>query len=59
MIAKYLIVVVILPVSLVICDNCDDASARKLDNIVAKVVTLGNSGRKFPENKPELKKYCE
>ena len=30
-----------------------------MDGKVAKIMTIGNSGRKFPENKgKDLKKYC-
>jgi len=40
--------------------QCDAGGMRKLDAIVAKLVTIGNSGRTFPENKgKDLKRFCE
>jgi len=41
-------------------EECTESNARKIDGIVAKLLTIGNSGRKFPESTGEdLKKYCE
>jgi hypothetical protein len=40
--------------------QCTAGGFRKMDATVAKLVTIGNSGRKFPENKGnDLKVYCE
>jgi hypothetical protein len=40
--------------------ECSDSVARKIDGVMAKLLTIGNSGRKFPESKGEdLKIYCE
>jgi hypothetical protein len=40
--------------------KCDMNALRHIDNTVAKIITVGNSGRKFPEKKDnELKKYCK
>ncbi len=40
--------------------ECSDSGARKIDGVMAKLLTIGNSGRKFPESKGEdLKIYCE
>lgn len=40
--------------------ECSDSVARKIDGVMAKLLTIGNSGRKFPESKGEdLKTYCE
>jgi len=40
--------------------ECNSATARKIDEIMARLQTIGNSGRKFPESKgEELKKFCE
>ena len=39
--------------------TCNAAGQRKMDGMVAKLITIGNSGRKFPEDKgKELKTYC-
>jgi hypothetical protein len=41
---------------------CNNRALRVLDANVARIVTLGqsaNSGRRFPENKEELKFFCE
>lgn len=38
---------------------CGPASDRRIDEITAKLLTIGNSGRKFPENKEQLPKYCK
>ncbi|CAG2163587.1 unnamed protein product [Oppiella nova] len=38
---------------------CSPGDLRKFDSNVAKLSMVGNSGRKFPENRgPELKKFC-
>ncbi len=40
--------------------ECSDSAARKIDGVMAKLLTIGNSGRRFPESKGEdLKTYCE
>jgi len=40
--------------------QCDAGGIRKVDTTVAKLITIGNSGRNFPENKgKDLKKFCE
>ncbi len=40
--------------------QCTAGGLRKVDATLAKLVTIGNSGRKFPENKEnDLKVYCE
>jgi hypothetical protein len=40
--------------------QCTAGGLKKIDATIAKLITIGNSGRKFPENKGnELKVYCE
>ncbi|CAG2166862.1 unnamed protein product [Oppiella nova] len=40
-------------------NQCSANGMKRLDEIVAKFVTIGNSGRKFPESKGQvLQKYC-
>jgi hypothetical protein len=40
--------------------QCTAGGLRKLDATTAKLITIGNSGRKFPENKGnDLKVFCE
>jgi hypothetical protein len=40
--------------------QCTAGGLKKMDATIAKLITIGNSGRKFPENKGnELKVYCE
>ena len=40
--------------------QCDANGLKRFDSTFAKLLTLGASGRSFPENKQEeLKKYCE
>jgi hypothetical protein len=40
--------------------ECSDSAARKIDGVMAKLLTIGNSGRRFPESKGEdLKIYCK
>ena len=40
--------------------ECDVNGVRRFDAVFAKLLTLGGSGRSFPENKQDqLKKYCE
>ncbi len=40
--------------------QCTARGLMKMDATIAKFVTIGNSGRKFPENKgKDLKVYCE
>ncbi len=41
---------------------CNNRTLRVMDANVARIVTIGqsaNSGRRFPENKEELKSFCE
>ncbi|CAG2103782.1 unnamed protein product [Medioppia subpectinata] len=39
--------------------TCNAKTLRKVDLSVARIITIGNSGRQFPEQKgTELKKYC-
>ena len=38
--------------------ECDDKGLRKFDQTIAKTVTLGGTGRKFPTNKVDFKKFC-
>ena len=40
--------------------QCSFNDMKQFDELVAKFVTIGNSGRKFPESKgPDVEKYCE
>ncbi|XP_054155321.1 uncharacterized protein LOC128953825, partial [Oppia nitens] len=39
--------------------ECNSDGLRRFDTNVAKLMGLGNSGRKFPENNDELKKFCD
>ena len=40
--------------------QCDTSGLRRFDTNFAKLLTLGSSGRQFPENKQDqLKKYCK
>jgi hypothetical protein len=40
--------------------QCTAAGLKKMDATIAKLVTIGNSGRKLPENKGnDYKVYCE
>ncbi|CAG2175465.1 unnamed protein product, partial [Oppiella nova] len=41
-------------------NQCNASGLKRLDELVAKFVTIGNSGRKFPESKGQaLQKYCD
>ncbi len=40
--------------------QCNAGGLRKLDATTAKLITIGNSGRKFPENKGnDLNVFCK
>ncbi|CAG2172557.1 unnamed protein product [Oppiella nova] len=40
--------------------DCDVNEARRIDGAMARLLTIGNSGRSFPESKgDDLKQYCE
>jgi len=39
--------------------HCDKNVMKRIDELVAKLTTYGNSGRKFPEKAEEVPKYCE
>ena len=53
-------VLAIILCSYVRANDCNSAGLRKYDSNIAKLMTIGNSGRKFPENMgSEVKKYCE
>jgi hypothetical protein len=40
--------------------QCTAGGLKKIDATIAKLITIGNSGRKFPENKGnDHKVYCE
>jgi hypothetical protein len=40
--------------------QCTARSLKKVDATIAKLITIGSSGRKFPENKGnDHKVYCE
>jgi hypothetical protein len=58
-----LTIITILIIILVQTSNqqqCTAGGLRKMDATVAKLITIGNSGRKFPENKGnDLKVFCE
>lgn len=59
---KFSLIVVIINILVQesIGQQCTAGGERKMDATVAKLITIGNSGRKFPENKNEdLKTYCE
>lgn len=38
--------------------ECDEDGQEKFDSDMAKLVTLGPYGRKYPENYRQLKSYC-
>ena len=39
--------------------KCNDEDKKKIDAIVARVMTYGRSDRKFPSNSADLKAYCK
>lgn len=38
--------------------ECDEDGQDKFDSDMAKLVTIGPYGRKYPENNRQLKSYC-
>lgn len=38
---------------------CTKNTLNRVDEYVFKLLTIGNSGRKFPENKEQLVSYCK
>lgn len=69
--SKHISLIVLLSLSLILCDGvnaqssdktsskaCDRNTRKRVDELLAKVTTYGNSGRKFPENNDQLPKYC-
>ena len=39
--------------------NCDKNTVKRIDDLVSRLTTYGNSGRKFPETPEEIPKYCK
>jgi len=39
--------------------SCDHGTYRRIDELTAKLITFGNSGRKFPQSKRDVPKYCK
>ena len=39
--------------------NCDTKNNEKVDDILAKIMVIGEFGRKYPENRKQLKIFCE
>ena len=39
--------------------NCDKNTLKRIDDLVNRLTTYGNSGRKFPETAEEIPKYCK
>lgn len=55
-----IILIIDILVQLTFEQQCTSGGQRKTDATVAKLITIGNSGRKFPESKgPDLKVYCD
>jgi hypothetical protein len=38
--------------------SCNKRTFKRVDEISAKLLSFGNSGRKFPETPQEVPKYC-
>ena len=47
------------PTTTTINRECNKNTLKRVDELLAKVTTYGNSGRKFPENTEQLPKYCK
>jgi hypothetical protein len=39
--------------------ECNKNSERRIDEIMSKILTIGNSGRKFPVSNSEVGPYCQ
>jgi len=39
--------------------QCNKNSERRIDGTVSRILTIGNSGRRFPENENEMVPYCK
>lgn len=39
--------------------KCNKKTYKDVDAMIARMLTFGNSGRKFPEEAKEVNKYCE
>ncbi len=58
----YLVIFILLLVHVVLilsAELCAPGGLKKFDSNIAKLITIGNSGRRFPDSRgSELKKYC-
>lgn len=65
--SQYLVVVLVLVVFLYEVNSaaiggkgkCDEAEKKKIDQVVAQIMTVGRSDIKFPEEKDDVKAYCK
>jgi len=61
---NYLLIPIAFLISLLIIssktqsNSCNKNSYKKVDETISKVLTFGNSGRKFPESLTDVPKYC-
>ena len=39
--------------------SCGDNTVKRIDDLVSRLTTYGNSGRKFPESADQIPKYCK
>lgn len=39
--------------------GCDDNTVKRIDDLVSRLTTYGNSGRKFPESAEQIPRYCK
>lgn len=39
--------------------KCNVAGNERLDEIMAKLITIGEYGRRYPENSKQLKPFCK
>ena len=46
-------------VGLTVGQVCNENGMRRYDQTMAKFTVFGGTGRKFPTNKDQLKKFCE
>lgn len=39
--------------------NCDTKNNEKIDEKMAKIMVIGEHGRKYPENQKQVKSFCK
>lgn len=38
---------------------CNRQSGEQVDEIISKIITIGNTGRKFPESREQIPGFCK